>query len=58
MYLASYYLLGDRNKMRNFQLSTVYEKLLNKKLINAHSAMADIDATREVLDVIVKGMHK
>lgn len=58
MYLASYYLLGDRSKMRNFQLATVYEKLLNKKLADAHNAMADIDATREVLDVIVKGMHK
>ena len=58
MYLASYYLLGERSKMRNFQLSTVYERLLNKPLSNAHNAMADIDATREILNVIVKGLHK
>ena len=58
MYLASYYLLGERSKMRNFQLSTVYERLLNKPLINAHDAMADIDATREILDVIVRGLHR
>ena len=58
MYLASYYLLGERSKMRNFQLSTVYERLLNKPLSNAHNAMADIDATREILNVIVKDLHK
>ena len=58
MYLASYYLLGERSKMRNFQLSTVYERLLNKPLSNAHNAMADIDATREILNVIVKDLRK
>ena len=58
MYLASYYLLGERSKMRNFQLSTVYERLLNKPLSNAHNAMADIDATREILNVIVRDLHK
>ena len=58
MYLAAYCLLGERSKMRNFQLSTVYERLLNKPLSNAHNAMADIDATREILNVIVKGLRK
>lgn len=58
MYLAAYYLLGERSKMRNFQLSTVYEKLTGKSLVNAHNAMADIDATRELLNVIVGKLRK
>ena len=44
--------------MRNFQLSTVYEKLTGKSLTNAHNAMADIDATRELLNVIVGKLRK
>ena len=58
MYLAAYCLLGERSKMRNFQLSTVYEKLIGKPLINAHNAMSDIDATRELLNTIVRKLHK
>ena len=58
MYLAAYYLLGERGKMRNFQLSTVYEKLTGKSLANAHNAMADIDATKELLNVIVGKLRK
>lgn len=58
MYLAAYCLLGERSKMRNFQLSTVYEKLTGKSLENAHNAMADIDATKELLNVIVGKLRK
>ena len=58
MYLAAYCLLGERSKMRNFQLSTVYEKLTGKSLANAHNAMADIDATKELLNVIVGKLRK
>ena len=58
MYLSSYYLLGERHKMRNFTLSTVYEHVLHKKLQNAHNALADIDATKELLNTIVIGLHK
>lgn len=58
MYLSSYYLLGERHKMRNFTLSTVYEHVLHKKLQNAHNALADIDATKELLNTIVRGLHK
>ena len=58
MYLAAYCLLGERSKMRNFQLTTVYEKLTGKPLINAHNAMADIDATKELLNVIVRKLRK
>lgn len=58
MYLAAYCLLGERGKMRNFQLTTVYEKLTGKSLINAHNAMADIDATKELLNVIVRKLRK
>ena len=58
MYLAAYYLLGERSKMRNFQLSTVYEKLTGKSLANAHNAMADIDATKELLNAIVGKLRK
>lgn len=58
MYLAAYCLLGERSKMRNFQLSTVYEKLTGKSLTDAHNAMADIDATKELLNVIVGKLRK
>lgn len=58
MYLAAYCLLGERSKMRNFQLSTVYEKLTGKPLLNAHNAMADIDATKELLNTIAGKLHK
>lgn len=58
MYLAAYCLLGERSKMRNFQLSTVYEKLTGKSLTDAHNAMADIDATKELLNVIVRKLRK
>ena len=58
MYLAAYCLLGERSKMRNFQLSTVYEKLTGKSLANAHNAMADIDATKELLNVVVGKLRK
>lgn len=58
MYLSSYYLLGERHRMRNFTLSTVYERVLHKKLQNAHNALADIDATKELLDTIVRDLRK
>ena len=58
MYLSSYYLLGERHKMRNFTLSTVYERVLHKKFQNAHNALADIDATKELLDAIVRDLRK
>lgn len=58
MYLAAYCLLGERSKMRNFQLSTVYEKLTGKSLENAHNAMTDIDATKELLNVVVGKLRK
>ena len=58
MYLAAYCLLGERSKMRNFQLSTVYEKLTGKSLTDAHNAMTDIDATKELLNVIVGKLRK
>ena len=58
MYLSSYYLLGERHKMRNFTLTTVYEHVLHKKFPNAHNALADIDATKELLNAIVKDLHK
>ena len=44
--------------MRNFTLTTVYEHVLHKKFPNAHNALADIDATKELLNAIVKDLHK
>lgn len=58
MYLASFALLGKRSKMRNFQLTTVYETVLGKTFPNAHNALADIDATKELLDAIILEMRK
>lgn len=51
MYLANFVLIGERNNLKNFQLSTVYKYLTGENLINAHDAMVDIQATKKVLDI-------
>lgn len=52
MYLASFALVGERKRLRNFQLSTVYKYLTGKTLDNAHNAIADIKATKELLNLL------
>lgn len=54
MHLASWYLVGKRSQLENFRLGTVYEDVVGKPLENAHDAFADIVATRELLNELVK----
>lgn len=51
MHIANFTLIGERSNLRNFQLGTVYKYLTDKDLINAHDAMADIQATKEILNI-------
>jgi len=48
MDLYGYKYRHQRNEFPNFRLATVYEKVTGKKLENAHDAMSDIEATREL----------
>ena len=57
MYLAAFALVGDRPRMRNFKLATVYKKLTGKELENAHNAENDINATEELLNIITKRLR-
>ena len=54
MHLAAFYLMGQRGSMINFQLENVYETLLGHRMENAHDALADIKATREMLSFLTK----
>lgn len=54
MYLASFALIGERKNMRNFKLSTLYKYLTGKDLEGAHNAMADIEATKELLNILTR----
>jgi exonuclease I len=42
--------------MPNFKLATVYKEMFGKDIENAHDAMADIEATREIASVCIKGI--
>lgn len=55
MYIASLFLLGERPSMPNFRLSTVYRYLF-KEDFPAHDALADIKATKKVLDYLIAHM--
>lgn len=54
MAYAGITLIGERQKLRNFQLSTVYKYVTGKVLSGAHNAFADIEATRELLNALFK----
>lgn len=58
MSLAALSLIPERYKMRNFQLVTVYQKVTGKTLFNAHDALADIRATKEIYDCLIRRMYK
>lgn len=53
MNLASVYLLLERPFLKNFKLSTVYEKVFSKPLENAHNANCDALATWELFEKII-----
>ena len=52
MTLAGMRLMATRPFMPNFQLSTVYKALTGKDLEDAHNAMADVRATKEIFDIL------
>lgn len=58
MQIANFHLLGKRHQMKNFKLITVYEELMGHPFENAHDALADIRATKEVLNKIVENQKK
>ncbi len=57
MQAAAFHLIGKRHLMKNFQLSTVYEEIIGKPIINAHDALADILATKEILNKIIESQR-
>jgi len=54
MQLAAFKLIGRRILLPNFKLGTVYEAVLGKTFKDAHDARADIAATREILNAIIR----
>lgn len=54
MKLAAFHLIGRRHLLKDFKLSTVYEEIVGKPIVNAHDAMADISATKEILNKILE----
>jgi DNA polymerase-3 subunit epsilon len=53
--LAAMHLKKQRRTMRDFKLTTVYEKIVEKPLEHAHDALADIRATKEIFDICTGG---
>lgn len=54
MAYAAIVLIGERARLRNFQLATVYKYMTGKLLTGAHDAFNDIEATRELLNILFK----
>ena len=54
MQTAALHLIGRRPYMKNFKLITVYEELMGHPMENAHDALADVKATKEMLDKILE----
>lgn len=54
MALAAFQLVGKRHLVPNMKLGTIYEYLFNEPLDNAHDSLADIQATRRILNHITK----
>jgi len=54
MQMANFHLIGKRHMMKNFRLTTVYEEIMGKTFPDAHDALADITATSELLDEIMR----
>lgn len=54
MQVANMYLIPIRSTMKRFTLEYVYEFILGKPLKNSHSALGDIEATKELFDYLMK----
>lgn len=57
MYLSAFALIGERQNLFNFQLSTVCKYLTGKSLDDAHDAFADINATVEILNIVTNKLR-
>ena len=57
MQAAAFHLIGKRHLMKNFQLSTVYEEIVGKPMVDAHDALADTIATKEILNKIIENQR-
>lgn len=58
MQLAAFHLMGKRAQMKNFKLTTVYEELMGHSFDNAHDALEDVKAMKEILSKIVENQRK
>lgn len=56
MSLAAAKLIQVRQKMPNFKLSTVYKEIIGKDIGNAHDAMADVEAARDIASLCIRGI--
>lgn len=52
--MAQLYLMNRRHTLMDFRLGTVYKAITKKDLLFAHDAMADINATREIYEIMME----
>lgn len=52
MTLAAHALMHKRHELPNFKLATAYNALTGKDIENAHDALADIRATKEMFELL------
>ena len=57
MQLAAWAMVGKRFTLQDFRLVTVYEAVIGKPLEEAHDALVDIKATRELANELFKKMR-
>ena len=57
MQLAAWAMVGKRFTLPDFRLVTVYEAVMGKPLEEAHDALIDIKATRELASELFKKMR-
>lgn len=57
MQLAGWFYTGKFSTLKNFKLTTLYEHVLGKPFDDAHNAMSDILATKELMDYFVENYN-
>lgn len=58
MHMAAMLSVPYRNKLYNFKLSTLYQYIFKRPLKDAHDAMIDIEATKEIFDYFYGQIYK
>lgn len=53
--LAAHHLRDKRHTLPNFKLNSVYQFLRGVEIQDAHDALADIKATKEIYDIVTGG---